>query len=373
MNSPRRLFLTTSIALGLLAPLAATAQLTLLQTGGSFRTDATNLATTGTAFSSSEIGVSPHATGDLNDGTYGNSSSWIGGGINDSAGIIFSSATTLGSFAFGRDNTGVYADRSNGDYNIYYTTSTGLTAANALSATWTSIGLLSYPSATTQPAARNLYNLSSLISGVTGFRIQGPTGAAIDEIELYSTRLPGVTNLRAPGGSISGDSSKYLGQAFTTSAEAQSFLLDKVALGITSGSYSNFTVNLRANGSNNMPGNILATLNGSDDFSGANPSYTASNVILDPLTTYWVTWGFSGEGHYQIGSTTQTGSGGWELGSKYAASFNEGLTWLESSPGNYFNVEITATAIPEPSTYAALAGLGALGLALWRRRQGSTA
>ena len=33
----------------------------------------------------------------------------------------------------------------------------------------------------------------------------------------------------------------------------------------------------------------------------------------------------------------------------------------------------TASAIPEPSTYAALAGLGALGLALWRRRQAKSA
>ena len=30
---------------------------------------------------------------------------------------------------------------------------------------------------------------------------------------------------------------------------------------------------------------------------------------------------------------------------------------------------VTATAIPEPATYAMLAGLAALGLAAWRRRK----
>jgi len=37
--------------------------------------------------------------------------------------------------------------------------------------------------------------------------------------------------------------------------------------------------------------------------------------------------------------------------------------------GNIQSISVTGSAIPEPSTYAALAGAAALGLALWRRRR----
>ena len=45
-----------------------------------------------------------------------------------------------------------------------------------------------------------------------------------------------------------------------------------------------------------------------------------------------------------------------------------GLTWDTSGLYSAGILSVTGTAIPEPSTYAALAGLAALGLAAWRRR-----
>lgn len=48
--------------------------------------------------------------------------------------------------------------------------------------------------------------------------------------------------------------------------------------------------------------------------------------------------------------------------------FSNGATGAITSGQMYYD-NLSVSAIPEPSTYAAFAGLGALGLALWRRRQ----
>ena len=43
---------------------------------------------------------------------------------------------------------------------------------------------------------------------------------------------------------------------------------------------------------------------------------------------------------------------------------------IQNAPGAYLNMSnLSVAAVPEPATYATLLGLGALGLAAWRRRQ----
>jgi len=58
----------------------------------------------------------------LDDGIYGNVSSWIGNsGSPGYAGISFGGLFTISSFAFGRDNTGTHFDRTFGLYTWQYT------------------------------------------------------------------------------------------------------------------------------------------------------------------------------------------------------------------------------------------------------------
>lgn len=111
-------------------------------------------------------------------------------------------------------------------------------------------------------------------------------------------------------------------------------------------------------------------------YTGAGPTSLTLAVSFD--NSNFTTTGFPSvlentwtAGSYQSGSTFN-----------YPAGFFFGDSMLSDRSIIYFKVNagipnggalqidnFTVSAIPEPSTYAALAGLGALGLACWRRRQ----
>ncbi len=190
--------LTALIVLALTTP--AFAQLTLVETGGTFRTDATNLALAATAKSEGDYGP-PHVFGNINDGTYGNSSSWLGPGLYNFGfiGLGFSAPVTIGSLAFGRDNTGTYMDRTFGTYEIEYSLNY-VSGSGLLTGVWQPLQILDYAvSPPADPHLRHLYNLDTPLTGVTGIRITVPSfrhsesfesgyeALAIDEIEVYAT------------------------------------------------------------------------------------------------------------------------------------------------------------------------------------------
>lgn len=191
----------------LLAFSSAPAQLTLVETGGTFRTDAANLAFTATVVSEGDYG-GVHVAANVADGIYGNSHSWLGP-TNRNYGFIvlgFSSPITIGSIAFGRDNTGVYPDRTFGAYEIEYSVSYVPGEAPFSSGFgWASLQNLDYAaSPPADPALRHLYNLNSPLANVTGLMITVPSfrhsesfesgyeAMVIDEIEVYATAYSAV-------------------------------------------------------------------------------------------------------------------------------------------------------------------------------------
>ncbi len=186
----------------------ANGSFSIVEEGGAI--GAGNLGTGGTAFAKDVIGggLPPtHTIPNINNGTFGNGSSWIGDSANSWVGIGFGTPQALSGLAFGRDNTGTFNEfndaRILGNYIVEYTTDLNV-LANPAGATWLTLGQTNYTGAVagsllTQPTLRHRYNFDAI--SATAVRIITPgssfaNGAAIDEIELFSTKLNigGVTS-----------------------------------------------------------------------------------------------------------------------------------------------------------------------------------
>ena len=170
-----------------LAPFAP-APFTLQATGGTM--GAGNIALGGVAFAFDVLpGYAAHSIPHLNDGIYGNANSWIGNSADSFAGVSFASAQTIDHLAFGRDNSPFYTDRAEGTYLVQYTTVPGANETTP-DASWTNIGALNIDPADPNRALRHEYSFDP-VAGATALRIVAPTGAAIDELEVYVVPEPG--------------------------------------------------------------------------------------------------------------------------------------------------------------------------------------
>jgi hypothetical protein len=176
------------LALFLGSVACASANFTLVEVGGTFVAGQTNLAFAATPFASTLIngdGYGVHAIADINDGVYGNSSSWIGeeGIALEWVGLTFSSPITVSAIAFGRDNTGTFEDRHREIHTFQYSTDNG--------GIWQSVGHFDYfSSAAPTLWLRHLYNLNTPVSGVTDVRMVAFGGMAYDELEVYASPIP---------------------------------------------------------------------------------------------------------------------------------------------------------------------------------------
>lgn len=139
----------------------------------------------------------------------------------------------------------------------------------------------------------------------------------------------------------------------------------------------------------NGTGYTRATLGSTGDL---NLSFDTTNVLLETRynpSTNTLTTAFSFDGgttYYDFttgGGTNAFGGGASFTVTNWAASATDGFgldiygalygngtqTGPTLTSGQAYMDNLSVSAVPEPSTYAALAGLGALGLAIWRRRR----
>lgn len=177
------------------------------------------------AFGSSELDFGIHFIRKINDGIYGNASSWIsdrgvgaGSDENPFVGIRFAAPVDVAVIAFGRDNGdtteagcgGTCADRNLGTYTLQYTTTANpgvATEETGDAATgWVSIGTVEYLAPAPpgfNPSRRHAYSVSA--GGrplpATAVRIKVSDGnIAIDEIEINPATVaiaPPVSDLVA--------------------------------------------------------------------------------------------------------------------------------------------------------------------------------
>ena len=149
-----------------------------------------------------------HTIPNLNNGTYGNPSSWIGNSANSFCGVSFgATAVSVGRVAWGRDNTRAIIDRTAGLYTLEYTAlpnPSEFTPQTGNPATgWALIGTASYPSNGLPYSLRHAFSFPPVMA--TGIRLTAPgngvgSGACVDELEASSSGGPLFT-LMSTGGS----------------------------------------------------------------------------------------------------------------------------------------------------------------------------
>jgi len=198
--------LIAALASVILPAVVARAQLQVTEMNGTLFPGNYSTLPTSTAFGKDEIlgGSLPiHKIPNVRDGIYGNSNSWIGDSPDSFIGVSFGGTPVpVAQFAFGRDNTGQFADRSGGTFTLQYTT-TPNPDVNTPADQWLNIGAITQSSndgGAFSSAKRHAFSFPSV--NATGMRVLTPDGADIDELEFTSVFVKPTITLALVGGSL---------------------------------------------------------------------------------------------------------------------------------------------------------------------------
>ncbi len=164
-----------------------------------------------TAFGSGAYPAPAHSIAHINDGSYGNSKSWLAAPGDNPAyiGLDLGGLKMIDGLAWGRDNTtGGLSDRWVGTYTLQYTRvaspGTATTETGNASTGWANIGTVTY-SSTPQDGfvgqLRKEFDLGFVAATGVRMKVSDP-GIAIDEMELYFNSP--VVHLRADQAVVDG-------------------------------------------------------------------------------------------------------------------------------------------------------------------------
>jgi hypothetical protein len=196
------------------------------------------------------------------------------------------------------------------------------------------------------------------------------------------TAVSNISNSLSVGFGISGSplGNALVAQNFTTGSN--SWTLNSVTLGLLKNNVA-FTGDVTAyiySDSGGTPAGLLAssvTTHTLPANTSINAEYTFSfsGQSLSGSTTYWVavSGAASNAGLNWKGTSdnSQSTSVGWSIADTGPrTSSDSGSSWGSASSLGVGIFSVSATsAIPEPSTYAAICGAAVLGLAAWRRKR----
>lgn len=169
---------------------------------------------------------------------------------------------------------------------------------------------------------------------------------------------------------------RLLSTGFTTGTTGMSLTSATVALWESGGNQTAIAYLFSNNGgvpTSTDSGGLLATSDSVTILGGPGANFVltfSSPPILSADTTYHLAVGAPSNFAYFVStpSTAETGLTGWSIADNVTRTLDSGVTWAVYQSES-LKFSLNGAAIPEPSTYAALFGLVALGFAVYRRRR----